>query len=332
MHQAHPSHESRTSCHEPTLEPRSNCRPLFQPTGLVLWSGDGQVRIGDGEEIVLLNGVSRAAMRWLHSLDGSRTWSTIVAEGPDADALRLFRAAWQRGCIDDASIRPGPWWRSVGMARDGEAQRRALLHQLGSAVSAHALLEQRQESRIVVVGNGTLAHQAIAIARRSQLRVGWLQQADGPLPADTACCVIADGGHPEVAGRIDQSACQVPHLVLRAFGLRAVVGPVVIPGQTSCLACAHLHHVDAQAGWAQVAVQLTALTQRGDPICLDPVVARLAAGHAILLARRVIDAPGHAASQLGNRAFLWSAGNCAPRELARPAHPLCGCSWGNLSE
>lgn len=313
-----------------TIEPSGNCRPLFQPTGLVLWCGEGQVRVGDGDQVVLLSHISVAAMRWLHSLDGMRTWTTLVAQGVEQDALRLFRSAWQLGCIDDASIRPGAWWRSPGIAREGEAQRRALLHHLGSADRAHQQLQQRQLRRIVVIGRSALAHQAVALTRRTQLTVGWVREANEPLPADTACCVIADGGHPDVAGPIDEGACQVPHLPVRAFGLRAVVGPVVIPGQTSCLVCAHLHNLDRRSGWAQVAVQLAALTQQGSPHCLDPLVARLAIGQAVLLARQVIDAPYQDAALLGNRAFVWSANQDQPREVSRPGHPLCGCRWGDL--
>lgn len=313
-------------------EPHDNCRPLFQPTGLVLWCGEGRVRLGDGERIVVLDHVSRAAMRWLHHLDGTRTWAAIAADGLAPDARRLFRLAWQLGCIDDAGIRPGSWWRSAGTARDGEAHRRALLHHLGSAVRAHAQLEQRQARRMVVVGTGTVAQQVVATARRAQLQVSWLRAQPPTLPADTACCVIADGGHPDVAGPVEESACQVPHLTARAFGLRAIVGPVVVPGQTSCLTCAHLHNLDTRTGWAQLSVQLTALTQQGNPHCLDPLLARLAAGHAVLLARRVIDDSGDCPAQLGNRAYLWTAGQDTPRELPRPGHPLCGCRWGDLSE
>ncbi len=318
---------SRTS-----VEPSSNARPLFQPTGLVLWCGDQRVRVGDADKVVLLDDVSSAAMKWLHDLDGTRTWATVLAQGIEPDALRLFRYAWQLGCIDDAAIRPGSWWRTPGVARDGEAQRRALLHHLGSAASAHDHLEHRRAQRIAVVGAGTLASQAIAVARRSQLQVGWLRAADEQLPDDTAFCVIADGGHPDLTGSPDHLAFQVPHLVVRAFGMRAMVGPVVIPGQTSCLTCTHLHSLDTQPGWAQVAVQLAAMTQAQNTHCLDPLLARMASSHAILLARTVIDAPDTAATILGNRAFLWSASHAQPQEVGRPGHPLCGCRWSDLSE
>lgn len=310
--------------HEP---PAPTCRPVLLSTGLVLWCGSNRVRIGDGTRAHFLDGVSSQAMTWLHALDGRRTWKVIGAEQPAADALRLFRAAWQAGCIDDANSRPGTWWRTGGYARQGEPGRRALLHWLGSAAAAHHLLVRRYVRRIAIVGSGPLARQALSAARAAQLQVAWVRPIDAPLPVDTACCVIADGAHPDLAGRVDLPACQVPHLTLRAFGVRAVVGPLVIPGQTSCLACAHLHHLDTTPGWSQVALQLMALTQDDRAECFDPVTARLAAVQAILLARSVVDSALPGGSDLGDRAYEWTPESLIPKVHARASHPLCGCRW-----
>ena len=51
-------------------------------------------------------------------------------------------------------------------------------------------------------------------------------------------------------------AGQVPHLVATVRGETGVVGPLVVPGRTSCLRCADLHRRDADPRWPRLAVQL----------------------------------------------------------------------------
>ena len=50
----------------------------------------------------------------------------------------------------------------------------------------------------------------------------------------------------------------VPHLVATVRGQTGVVGPLVVPGSTSCLRCADLYRRDADAEWPLLAPQLTA--------------------------------------------------------------------------
>ena len=51
---------------------------------------------------------------------------------------------------------------------------------------------------------------------------------------------------------------QVPHLVATVRGENGIVGPLVVPGVTSCLRCADLHRRDADPRWPRLAAQLTA--------------------------------------------------------------------------
>ena len=48
----------------------------------------------------------------------------------------------------------------------------------------------------------------------------------------------------------------VPHLPVRVRDGAGLVGPLVIPGVTSCLRCADLHRSDRDAAWPAVAAQL----------------------------------------------------------------------------
>ena len=51
-------------------------------------------------------------------------------------------------------------------------------------------------------------------------------------------------------------AARIPHLPVRVRDGAGLVGPLVVPGVTSCLRCADLHRSDRDAGWPAVAAQL----------------------------------------------------------------------------
>ncbi|CAN5213234.1 hypothetical protein BH09ACT8_BH09ACT8_61940 [soil metagenome] len=48
----------------------------------------------------------------------------------------------------------------------------------------------------------------------------------------------------------------IPHLLVRVRDGVGLVGPLVVPGVTSCLGCADLHRSDRDASWPAVAAQL----------------------------------------------------------------------------
>ncbi|MGB8403870.1 MAG: cyclodehydratase, partial [Mycobacterium sp.] len=54
----------------------------------------------------------------------------------------------------------------------------------------------------------------------------------------------------------DLQAARVPHLPVRIRDGVGLIGPLVLPGVTSCLNCADLHRGDRDAAWPAVATQL----------------------------------------------------------------------------
>lgn len=72
---------------------------------------------------------------------------------------------------------------------------------------------------------------------------------------------------PHRAARL--TADDVPHLPLELSGDRVVVGPLVVPGETACIACVHAERRDRDPGWPLVAAQLLARRAvRTDPLLL----------------------------------------------------------------
>ena len=77
-------------------------------------------------------------------------------------------------------------------------------------------------------------------------------------------------------------ARECPHLVVRLGPDHGSVGPLVLPGLTSCLQCADLHRLDRDPAWSALAVQLSQPRRRGANS--DVAVATLISAVAVLQA------------------------------------------------
>lgn len=127
----------------------------------------------------------------------------------------------------------------------------------------------------------------------------------------------------------------VPHLQVRVRDGTGLVGPLVIPGSTSCLTCADLHRCDRDDAWPAVAAQLRdVIGSAGRPVML--ATAALALGqlqHIITGVRR--DAP---ASRTGSpppatldATLEVDLTTNTIRKRSWPRHPRCDCSdWSQL--
>jgi hypothetical protein len=56
-----------------------------------------------------------------------------------------------------------------------------------------------------------------------------------------------------------------PHLICGVWGDSAVIGPLVLPGRSSCLRCADLHRRDRDPAWPALAAQLSAASPAAIP-------------------------------------------------------------------
>ena len=92
----------------------------------------------------------------------------------------------------------------------------------------------------------------------------------GPAPAtsfkDVADLVIAAEGHPVRPHlRAALHSDRGPHLITGVWGSSGVIGPLVLPGRTSCLTCADLHRSDRDPAWPALAPQLHGSGQHAPP-------------------------------------------------------------------
>jgi ThiF family protein len=113
----------------------------------------------------------------------------------------------------------------------------------------------------------------------------------------------------------------VAHLVAAVRGDTGVVGPLVLPGLTSCLRCADLHRRDTDPRWPVLAAQLTAADGPPGGATLTCWATALAAAQQALA---YLDGSGSPAAL--SATVELAAPELAPRLRRWPVHPSCACT------
>jgi hypothetical protein len=111
-----------------------------------------------------------------------------------------------------------------------------------------------------------------------------------------------------------------PHLVATVRQETGVVGPLVVPGVTSCLRCAEAWRRDDDPAWPRLAAQLAAVDTDPGGSTITCLLTALTAAVQVLAH---LDGSGQPATvdatlEMGPPAFL-------PRLRRWPPHPSCGC-------
>ena len=116
---------------------------------------------------------------------------------------------------------------------------------------------------------------------------------------------------------------RVPHLPVRVRDGSGFVGPLVIPGITSCLSCLDRHRTDRDAAWPALSAQLREVIGCADrPTVL--ATAALALGQLTRVIAGVRGTPCPPPSAL-NTSWQIDISNDTMTARRWPRHPLCGC-------
>ena len=107
---------------------------------------------------------------------------------------------------------------------------------------------------IRIHGRGPLSDLLASALRCSGAHVTQSSRTHAGAPADLAVLTDFLVSDPRVVR--DLHAAGVPYLPVRVRDGVGLVGPLVIPGVTSCLDCADLHRSDRDSAWPAVAAQL----------------------------------------------------------------------------
>ncbi|MGH8825768.1 MAG: thiamine biosynthesis protein ThiF [Jiangellaceae bacterium] len=336
-------------------------RPLVHPALARAWRDPATVQIGlDPARAVVIGGLGPAETVLFRSIDGARDERVLRdtatrAGGDAATADRLVDVLRTAGVLVDAD-RAAPDDPGDVLAPD-----RASLGLLnGSADGGAAALQTRHRVHVEVHGAGrvgaTLARLLCAAgvgrvtvddqARASAADVtpgglgahdvgrprGVALEAALPCPDDLpgrddsgqapAIVVLA----PSRGTARDEAAvlvrAGVTHLVARVVETTGIVGPLVVPGQTSCLRCHDLHRTDRDPAWPRILAQI----ERDPPgvgacdVTLAGLVGALAAQQALA------HVDGFVPTTVDGTVEIRLPGGLPRRRSWRP-HPACGCTW-----
>jgi bacteriocin biosynthesis cyclodehydratase domain-containing protein len=124
----------------------------------------------------------------------------------------------------------------------------------------------------------------------------------------------------------------IPHLTVRVRDGTGMVGPLVVPGVTSCLTCADLHRSDRDAAWPAVAAQLRDMVGSADrPVLLATAALALGQLHRIIAGvRGSAERPAAPPATLDATLEI-DLENNAIRTRRWTRHPRCECTdWSAL--
>lgn len=148
------------------------------------------------------------------------------------------------------------------------------------------------------------------------------EEPGGRRPAAPSLAVLAPSGgtgRDEAAELVRQG---IPHLLAQVVEVTGVVGPLVLPGRSSCLRCLDLHRTARDPHWPLV-VDQALRRPPPEPAC-DTALAAAVAGLAATQVLACLDGFAPAAVDGTIEVTLPSG---LPRRRSWTRHPRCGCGW-----
>ncbi|RMI35198.1 TOMM precursor leader peptide-binding protein [Nocardia stercoris] len=195
----------------------------------------------------------------------------VEPPGLDADTVANFLRL-----LDGMHSHPQILWQAAefGVPPDRTLE---LLAELGAAGLLLAATDRPvRVDAVHIHGRGPLSDALADGTRRLGLRPG--RSRDYPLTASASSwsadlVILADALVPDPRLTGDLVLHRIPHLVVRLRDGRGVVGPLVLPGATSCLRCADLTRGDRDAEWPHLAAQLLGRIGHGSPAAVAATAA-----------------------------------------------------------
>ena len=204
-----------------------------------------------------------------------------------------------------------------------------------AGVATHGRRQRPARSASIRVhGRGPLSELLVEGLRCSGARVKQTSQPHAAVTAadvDVDLMVLSDNLITDPRMLRDLHSQGVAHLAVRVRDGIGLVGPLVIPGVTSCLDCADLHRRDRAAAWPAVAAQLRDTVGVADrPTLLATAALALSQVNRVIGAVREQDGerrqgpdPGPPQALSTTLEFDVHAGSIVARQW--PRHPLCSC-------
>lgn len=300
----------------PTSGPAT--RPCLLPGVPVVPLRDGSIQVGcDPDRAVRLTDPPEGTLRLLAELTGDRTNEELaqrcaMAVGPVDEVVEALRRHRLLAC-ESAQIAPliaTPVARVVADAPWGLELALALLAQ---GVQRVQVVDARRSALVRQAARHRLADTPQVLDR--------LEVVDDrdrrPLASGTPTILASGRLEPDPAVVEDLVRHDDPHVVARPRPGGALLGPFVVPGRTSCLACADLIRAGRDASWVEQRAVLTS-TRADVPAPLVPWLTSM------LLAQLASWALG-GPPDLVDRTVEMSLHDWRQRWRAWRPHPRCGC-------
>jgi bacteriocin biosynthesis cyclodehydratase domain-containing protein len=327
-------------------------RPRVLAGVAVLRRRTGELQIGiEPDHATVLTGLSPAVERAMHRLTGTHTIADLLGGSAvpqeRAELAKVLRHLDKRGLVEDATDQPGPTAR---LAADVTSS--ALNGLMGGRVPdlrAHATVEVHGNGRLAIAvatllaaaGVGRVHPVTAGVVVPEDVGTGYLESDVGrprrtatreaieriePSAVTRQLCrptlvVLADAAvpRPDLVARLTRA--KVPHLLVRVHERTGVVGPLVVPGRSSCLHCADLRRTELDPCWPSVAAQLAGKTRPADLACAQ-TVAGLATAQAL---RFVAWRPPQSPPPVWNGSIELDPFESTTLARDWPPHPACPC-------
>ena len=294
----------------------------------VIQRGADEVQIGlEPPGALILRG--RALAELVAGLDGSRGRSELLRSAPSfglaaREVIGALRALCEAGLLEDAAspgLTPVPPYRVrlVGSGVIGRQLAGLLLD------SGEVRLFRYDDS--VPSGAPGSRNPAPRPGRSTDIAERCTTVSHWSKPESVAIdltILVSDG--PECDRLVADHLLRrdEAHLVVGSLGRGVRVGPLVLPGRTSCVHCADLTRSAKDPQWPSLLPQLRKLR-------LDPP-ATLASWAAAVAAAQTLAFLSGAIPEVTGATLELSAPDLAMRLRPWPTHPNCGCSWRSPTE
>ena len=214
---------------------------------------------------------------------------------------------------------------SGGLCREGLTQLVTQLVEAGVATRGERNSGGRAAS-IRVHGRGPLSDLLVQALRGSGVRIRHSSQPHATVtPTAVDLVVLSDVlvADPRIVRDLHRAG--VPHLPVRVRDGTGLVGPLVLPGVTSCLGCADLHRRDRDAAWPAIAAQLRDTIGVADRATMlaTAALALSQVNQVIAALRGQRTRPDPPAALNTTLEFDLRASTIVARQWSR--HPLCSC-------
>jgi bacteriocin biosynthesis cyclodehydratase domain-containing protein len=315
----------------------------------VLRRRTGELQVGiEPNHATVLSGLSPAVEKAIQRLTGTHTVADLLGGSQEqAELADILRHLDRRGLIEDAADHPRPTAR---LAADVTS---SVLNGLAGGrvpdLRAHATVEVHGNGRLAIAvacllaaaGVGRVNPLAAGLVVPEDVGTGYMESDVGrqrraaaidaieriepsavtkPLRRPTLV-VLADVAvpRPDLVARLARA--RIPHLLVRVHERTGVVGPLVVPGRSSCLHCADLRRTELDPCWPSVAAQLAGKTLPADLACAQAVAA-LAAAQAL---RFVAWRPPQPPPPIWNGSIELDPFESTTLARDWPPHPACPC-------